>query len=73
MSKILKVNKPSDYSSWVGQTDPHELISVIDYSEVSPFRYSLNNYEVYGLFLQSGGDGAHKLTSEISVHRVLDV
>ena len=58
MSKILKVNKPSDYSSWVGQTDPHELISVIDYSEVSPFRYSLNNYEVYGLFLQSGGDGA---------------
>lgn len=52
MSKILKISKPSDYSSWVGQTDPHELITVINYSEVSPVRYSLNNYEVYGLFLQ---------------------
>ena len=30
MSKILKVAKPSDYSAWVGQTDPHELITVID-------------------------------------------
>lgn len=52
MSKILKVAKPSDYSSWVGQKDPHELISVINYSEVSPIRHSLNNYGVYGLFLQ---------------------
>lgn len=52
MSKILKVKKPSDYSAWVGQTDPHELISVIDYSELSPVRYSLNNYDVYGLFFQ---------------------
>lgn len=55
MSKILKVSKPSDYSSWVGQTDPHDLISVINYSEVSPVRYSLNNYDVYGLFLQGTG------------------
>ncbi len=52
MSKILKVKKPSDYSSWLGQSDPHELVSVIDYSKVSPVRYSLNNYDVYGLFLQ---------------------
>ena len=52
MSKILKVSKPSDYSSWVGQTDPHELISVINYKKISPVRHSLNNYEVYGLFLQ---------------------
>lgn len=52
MSKILRVKKPSDYSAWVGQTDPHDLISVIDYSLVSPVRYSLNNYDVYGLFLQ---------------------
>ncbi|MDE5586392.1 MAG: helix-turn-helix domain-containing protein [Muribaculaceae bacterium] len=55
MSKILKVNKPSDYSAWVGQTDPHELISVINYSEVSPVRHSLNSYGVYGLFLQGEG------------------
>lgn len=52
MSKILKVTKPSDYSSWVGQKDSHELISVINYSKVSPVRFSLNNYGVYGLFLQ---------------------
>ena len=52
MSKILKVNKPSDYSSWVGQTDPHELITVINYSKLSPVRPSLNSYGVYGLFLQ---------------------
>ena len=53
MSKILKVSKPSDYSAWVGQKDTHELISVINYSELSPVRYSLNNYDVYGLFLQN--------------------
>lgn len=52
MAKILKVRKPSDYSSWLGQSDPHELISVINYSELSPVRHSLNNYDVYGLFLQ---------------------
>ena len=52
MSKILRVDRPSDYSAWVGQTDPHELVSVIDYTAVSPVRYSLNNYGVYGLFLQ---------------------
>ena len=57
MSKILKVNKPSDYSAWVGQTDSHELISVINYSEVSPVRHSLNSYGVYGLFLQGEGEG----------------
>lgn len=56
MSKILNVKKPSDYSSWLGQSDPHELVSVIDYSKVSPVRYSLNNYDVYGLFLQGKED-----------------
>ena len=61
MSKILKVNKPSDYSAWVGQTDPHALISVIDYSRVSPVRHSLNDYNVYGLFLQ-GNDAKLDLT-----------
>lgn len=57
MSKILKVSKPSDYSTWVGQTAPHELISVINYAELSPVRYSLNNYGVYGLFLQGKEEG----------------
>lgn len=57
MSRILKVSKPSDYSAWVGQTDPHELVSVIDYTALSPVRSSLNSYGVYGLFLQ-GDDAA---------------
>lgn len=56
MSKILNVRKPSDYSSWVGQTDSHELVSVINYKEVSPVRFSLNSYDVYGLFLQGDED-----------------
>ncbi len=57
MSKILKVKKPSDYSSWVGQSDPHELISVINYNAISPVRHSLNDYDVYGLFLQGKEEG----------------
>lgn len=57
MSKILKINKPSDYNAWVGQSDAHDLITVIDYRELSPVRYSLNHYNVYGLFLQGKFDG----------------
>lgn len=50
MAKILKVKKPSDYSLWLGQTDRHPLVSVIDYGRVSPIRHSLNDYDVYGIF-----------------------
>ena len=50
MSKILKVKNVGDYSRWVGHTDRHSLVSVIDYAEVSPVRHSLNNYSVYGIF-----------------------
>ncbi len=52
MSKILKVNNVSDYTRWIGAECPHPLICVINYSEVSPLRYSLNNYRVYGMFFQ---------------------
>ncbi|MDE7136760.1 MAG: helix-turn-helix domain-containing protein [Muribaculaceae bacterium] len=57
MSKILKVSKPSDYSSLIGQTDTHDLVSVINYAELSPVPHSLNRYEVYGLFLQGKEEG----------------
>ncbi len=53
MAKILKVNKTSDYSSYLGVIDRHPLITVIDYTEISPIRHSLNSYGVYGLFLQN--------------------
>ena len=52
MTKVLKVRNVSDYSSYLGQRDTHQLISVIDYSKVSPIRHSLNSYSVYGLFLR---------------------
>lgn len=50
MNKILKVRDVGDYSRWVGHTDRHPLVSVIDYAEVSPVRHSLNNYSIYGIF-----------------------
>lgn len=50
MNKILKVRNVGDYSRWVGHTDRHPLVSVIDYAEVSPVRHSLNNYSIYGVF-----------------------
>lgn len=52
MPNILNVRKPSDYSLFMGQKDSHELITVIDFSELSPVHYTLNRYEVYGFFLQ---------------------
>ena len=56
MNKILKVRNVGDYSRWVGHTDKHPLVSVIDYAEVSPIRHSLNNYSVYGLFFHDEAD-----------------
>ena len=55
-TKILKVNKTSDYSGYHGLTDRHPLITVIDFSEISPIRHSLNKYEVYGIFVQQDND-----------------
>lgn len=56
MTKILNVNKTSDYSGYHGVTDRHPLITVIDFSEISPIRHSLNRYGVYGVFVQEDND-----------------
>lgn len=56
MAKILKVNRTSDYSRYHGLTDRHPLITVIDFSEISPIRHSLNSYGVYGIFVQQDND-----------------
>ncbi len=53
MSKILQVRNVGDYSRWVGHTDRHPLVSVIDYAAVSPVRHSLNHYSVYGIFFHN--------------------
>lgn len=50
--KIPNVNKTSDYGRYHDITDRHPLITVIDFSEVSPIHHSLNRYVVYGIFVQ---------------------
>ncbi|MBR3456003.1 MAG: helix-turn-helix transcriptional regulator [Bacteroidaceae bacterium] len=52
MKKILKVNTPNDYARFVDAPELHPLVSIIHYDELAPFRHSLNNYGVYGLFIQ---------------------
>ena len=52
MKKILKVDSPNDYARFVDAPELHPLVSIIHYDELAPFRHSLNNYGVYGLFIQ---------------------
>ena len=52
MKNILKVDTPNDYARFVDAPELHPLVSVIHYDELAPFRHSLNNYGVYGLFIQ---------------------
>ena len=53
MPKILKLNTPGDYISYVGGVIRHPLVGVVDFEQVSPIPSSLNNYGVYGLFMHS--------------------
>lgn len=52
MSKILKVKNVGDYCQWIGAKSVHPQICVVEYAELAPFRSSLNNYSVYGMFFQ---------------------
>ena len=52
MKNILKVDTPNDYARFVEAPILHPLVSIIHYDELAPFRHSLNNYGVYGLFIQ---------------------
>ena len=52
MKNILKVDSPNDYARFVDAPVLHPLVSIIHYDELPPFRHSLNNYGVYGLFIQ---------------------
>lgn len=53
MANILKVKSVGDYERYYGVKSRHPLVSVIDYAAISPIRPSVNNYEVYGLFLHN--------------------
>ena len=52
MKKILDVREPNVYARFVGAQELHPLISVIHYDELGEVHSSLNNYGVYGLFIQ---------------------
>ena len=52
MKKILKVDNPNVFASHVGAPQLHPLLSIIHFDDVSPIRNSMNNYSVYGLFIQ---------------------
>jgi len=52
MKSLLRVSDPNVYARYVHAPVLHPLVSVIHYDEVSPIRSSLNNYGVYGLFIQ---------------------
>ncbi|MBQ8061610.1 MAG: AraC family transcriptional regulator [Bacteroidales bacterium] len=51
MDKILKVHTVGDYERYIGAPELHPLVSVIHYDELEHCRHSLNNYDVYALFL----------------------
>ena len=51
MEKILKVHNVNDYAHYIGAPVLHDLVSVIHYDELEHCRHSLNNYDVYGLFI----------------------
>lgn len=51
MKQILKVHNVNDYARYIGALVLHPLVSVIHYDELKHCRHSLNNYDVYGIFI----------------------
>ena len=51
MEKILKVHRVNDYARYIGAPELHPLVSVIHYDELKHCRHSLNNYDVFGMFI----------------------
>ena len=51
MEKILRVHSVNDYARYIGAPELHPLVSVIHYDELEHCRHSLNNYDVYGIFI----------------------
>jgi AraC-like DNA-binding protein len=51
MEKILKVHHVNDYARYIGALELHSLVSVIHYDELEHCRHSLNNYDVYAMFI----------------------
>ena len=49
--KVLKVHNVNDYARYIGAPVLHPLVSVIHYDELEHCHHSLNNYDVYGMFI----------------------
>ena len=70
MKQILKVHQVNDYARYIGAPELHPLVSVIHYDELEHCRHSLNNYDVYGLFI--GDETLEELTyglTKYDLHR----
>ena len=66
MEKILKVHNVNDYAHYIGAPELHPLISVIHYDELEHCRHSLNNYDVYGMFI--GDETLEELTYGLTTY-----
>ena len=66
MKKILKVNNVNDYARYIGAPVLHPLVSVIHYDELEHCRHSLNNYDVFGIFI--GDETLEELTYGLTTY-----
>ncbi len=66
MKKILKVHNVNDYAQYIGAPCLHPLVSIIHYDELEHCRHSLNNYDVYGIFI--GDETLEELTYGLTTY-----
>lgn len=66
MEKILKVHHVNDYARYIGAPELHPLVSVIHYDELQHCRHSLNNYDVFGMFI--GDETLEELTYGLTTY-----
>ena len=66
MEKILKVHTVNDYAQYIGAPCLHPLVSVIHYNELEHCRHSLNNYDVFGIFI--GDETLEELTYGLTTY-----
>ena len=66
MEKILRVHHVNDYARYIGAPVLHPLVSVIHYDELEHCRHSLNNYDVYGIFI--GDETLENLTYGLTTY-----
>ena len=66
MEKILRVHHVNDYARYIGAPELHPLVSVIHYDELEHCRHSLNNYDVFGIFI--GDETLEELTYGLTTY-----